>query len=146
VRVKHSLIDVGFKGLNAFHRTVITLSGGRIGRSAFGMPVVELRTVGRVSGLTRSAILTAPIVDEARIVLVASKGGDDRDPEWYRNVLAHPDVELVLAGKRRDVRARSASKQERDELWPRVVSVYRHYNTYQRHAHREIPLVICEPR
>ncbi|MFZ0769727.1 MAG: nitroreductase/quinone reductase family protein [Acidimicrobiales bacterium] len=145
MRAKESLVDVGFKALNVFHRSVISLSRGRIGRSAFGMPVVELRTMGRVSGRTRSVILTAPIIDEGRVVLVASKGGDDRDPEWYRNILVHPDVELVIAGERHRMRARNATKEERDELWPRVVSVYRHYNTYQRRAHREIPVVICEP-
>ncbi|MFY9783129.1 MAG: nitroreductase/quinone reductase family protein, partial [Acidimicrobiales bacterium] len=120
MRAKESLVDVGFKALNVFHRSVISLSRGRIGRSAFGMPVVELRTMGRVSGRTRSVILTAPIIDEGRVVLVASKGGDDRDPEWYRNILVHPDVELVIAGERHRMRARNATKEERDELWPRV--------------------------
>jgi deazaflavin-dependent oxidoreductase (nitroreductase family) len=137
---------VGFKALNAFHRGVLTLSGGRIGRSAFGMPVVELHAIGRVSGLARTTILTAPILDATRVVLVASKGGDDRDPEWYRNILANPDVNLEVAGVRRPYRARPATSQERDDLWPRVLAVYRYYGNYQRRAHRVIPLVICETR
>jgi deazaflavin-dependent oxidoreductase (nitroreductase family) len=146
VPAKQSVIDAGFKALNVFHRGALTLSGGRIGHSAFGMPVVELHSIGRVSGLARSTILTAPIVDADRIVLVASKGGDDRDPEWFRNIIASPDVELDIAGQRREVRARRATTEESDELWPRVVSVYKYYDSYRRRADRDIPLVICEPR
>ena len=68
--------------------------------SAFGMPVVELHTVGRKSGQPRSTMLTAPVTEGDRVVLVASKGGDDRDPDWYRNLIAHPDIELTMAGLR----------------------------------------------
>ena len=143
---KQSLIDAGFKALNVFHRGVLRLSGGRIGRTAFGMPVVELQSIGRVSGLVRTTILTTPVIDDHRVVLVASKGGDDRDPEWYRNIVANPEVELDIAGQRRKFHARRASKEESDELWPRVVSAYRYYGTYRRRAKRDIPLVICEPR
>lgn len=143
---KQSLTDAGFKALNVLHRGVLTLSGGRIGRTAFGMPVVDLHSIGRVSRLARSTILTAPIVDADRVVLVASKGGDKRDPEWFRNILANPDVELDIAGQRREVRARRATKEESDELWPRVASVYKYYDSYRRRADRDIPLVICEPR
>ena len=122
------------------------VTGGRVLGSAFGMPVVELHTVGRKSGLPRSTMLTAPVVDGDRIVLVASKGGDDRDPDWFRNLIAHPDAELIMAGRRRPVRARPATPDERAELWPRVVAAYPGYGGYQRRSRREIPLVICEPR
>ncbi len=138
--------DLAFKAMTQAHRTILHLTGGRVLGSAFGMPVVELHTVGRKSGLPRSTMLTAPVIDGDRIVLVASKGGDDRDPDWYRNLIAHPDAELIMAGRRRPVRARPAAPDERAELWPRVVAAYQGYAGYQRRAHREIPLVICEPR
>ena len=80
------------------------------------------------------------------MVLVASKGGDDRDPDWYRNLIAQPDIELTMAGQRRPMRARRASPQEKAELWPRVVAAYAGYGGYQRRTERDIPLVICEPR
>jgi deazaflavin-dependent oxidoreductase (nitroreductase family) len=79
-------------------------------------------------------------------VLVASKGGDDRDPDWYRNLLAHPEIELTMAGRRRPMRARRASPAEKAELWPQVVAAYHGYAGYQRRTERDIPLVICEPR
>jgi deazaflavin-dependent oxidoreductase (nitroreductase family) len=109
------------------------------------MPVVELHTVGRRSGLPRSTMLTAPVIDGDRVVLVASKGGDDRDPDWFRNLMAHPEVELTMGGRRRPMLARRASAAEKAELWPQVVAAYRGYGTYQGRTDRDIPLVILEP-
>ena len=68
------------------------LTGGRWPNILFGMPGVELHTIGRKSGEPRTTMLTTPIHDDSRVVLVASKGGDDRDPQWYRNLVANPDV------------------------------------------------------
>jgi deazaflavin-dependent oxidoreductase (nitroreductase family) len=110
------------------------------------MPVVDLHTTGRKSGLPRSTMLTAPVIDGDRVVLVASKGGDDRDPDWYRNLMAHPEVELTMGSRRRPMLARQASAAEKAELWPRVVAAYQGYGGYQRRTERDIPLVILEPR
>jgi len=140
------LADVGLKTMSQVHRAIVHLSGGRLLGSAFGMPVVELHTVGRKSGLPRSTMLTAPVIDGDRLVLVASKGGDDRDPDWYRNLMAHPEVEVTVDGRRRPMLARRASAAEKAELWPRVVAAYRGYGSYQRRTERDIPVVILEPR
>ena len=140
------LADVGLKTMSRVHRAIVHLSGGQLLGSAFGMPVVELHTVGRKSGLPRSTMLTAPVIDGGRVVLVASKGGDDRDPDWYRNLMAHPEVELTMAGRRRPMLARRVSAAEKAELWPRVVAAYRGYGSYQRRTERDIPLVILEGR
>lgn len=146
MRLKRSFTNIGFKTLNTVHRTIVHLSGGRIGRSAFGMPAVELHTVGRKSGLSRSTMLTVPVVNGNQLVLVASRGGDDRDPDWCRNLVVHPDVELTMAGKRRLMRARLATTEEKGELWPRVERSFKGYGSYRRRTERDIPLVICEPR
>jgi deazaflavin-dependent oxidoreductase (nitroreductase family) len=144
--LQQNLADIALRTMNQVHRAILSASGGRVLGSAFGMPVVELQTVGRTSGLSRSTMLTAPVVDGDRIVLVASKGGDDRDPDWYRNLVAHPEVELTMAGQHRLMRARRASPEEKADLWPRVVAAYQGYAGYQRRTRRDIPLVICEPR
>jgi deazaflavin-dependent oxidoreductase (nitroreductase family) len=144
--LRRSITDVGFKVLNDVHRATRRLSGGRIGRSAYGMPVVELRTVGRKTGQTRVTVLTSPLHDENRVLLVASKYGDDRNPQWYANLTAHPDVEILIDGQRRELRARTASADERTELWPEILRAYRGYGAYQEKTDREIPVVICEPR
>jgi deazaflavin-dependent oxidoreductase (nitroreductase family) len=144
--LQQSLADIGFKAMSQAHRTIVHLSGGRVLGSASGMPVVELHTVGRTSGRPRSTMLTAPVIDGDWVVLVASKGGDDRDPDWYRNLVAHPEIELTMAGLRRPMRARRASAEDKAELWPHVVAAYKGYGSYQRRTERDIPLVICEPR
>jgi deazaflavin-dependent oxidoreductase (nitroreductase family) len=146
VSLQRQLIDAGFKTVSQAHRAIVHLTGGRVLGSVAGMPVVELHTVGRKSGLPRSTMLTAPVIEGDRVVLVASKGGDDRDPDWYRNLLAHPDVELTVSGRRRPMRARQASPDEKAELWPRVTAAYPGYGGYQGRTGRDIPLVICEPR
>jgi deazaflavin-dependent oxidoreductase (nitroreductase family) len=143
---RETLTDVGFKILNELHRAVLRASGGRLGARAFGMEAVELLTVGRRSGLPRSTMLTVPVSYDNAMVLVASKGGDDRYPDWYRNVVANPDVELRTRGTTLAMRARVASTEEGLVLWPKVIAAYRPYASYRRRAKREIPLVICEPR
>lgn len=109
------------------------------------MPVIELHVTGRRSGLERTTLLTVPVVDGDRLVVVASKGGDDRDPQWFSNLVAHPEVAVTLEGVRRPMSARVAGPEEAAALWPRVVARYRSYGAYRRRAAREIPLVVLEP-
>jgi deazaflavin-dependent oxidoreductase (nitroreductase family) len=146
VSLQPALADLGLKAMNRTHRAILGATGGRVLHSAFGMPTVQLHTTGRVSGRARSTMLTAPIVDGDTVVLVASKGGDDRDPDWYRNLTVRPEVELTMGGHDRPMRARTATAEEREDLWPRVVAAYKGYGAYQRRTGRTIPLVICEPR
>lgn len=138
--------DFGHRLSNRLHRGLLKISGGRIGSRFGSMPVVELHTIGRSSGERRSAMLTAPVHENGRYVLVASKGGDPRHPSWYLNLVANPDVELTIGGRTLPMHARTATPDERADLWPRITREYRGYAGYQRKTTREIPVVICEPR
>ncbi len=145
--LSETLTDVQMKTMNVVHRGILILSGGRFGSTAGSMPVVELHVVGRKSGKTRTTMLTSPLKRDGNYILVASKGGDDRHPEWYNNLVANPDVELVIAGNEELlVTARTANAEERAELWPRIVEAYEGYAGYAKKTEREIPVVICEPR
>jgi deazaflavin-dependent oxidoreductase (nitroreductase family) len=141
-----TMTDLFMKGMNTAHRTVLRLSGGRLLNSIGPMKVVELHTTGRTSGKRRSTMLTAPIHDDGTYVLVASKGGDDRDPDWYRNLVAEPAVELTVDGDTLPFVARVATDDEKAEMWPRIVEAYRGYDGYQSKTDRNIPVVVCEPR
>jgi deazaflavin-dependent oxidoreductase (nitroreductase family) len=141
---RNRVVDVGFKVMNGVHRGIFVATGGRFPRTLLGMAAVELRTIGRKSGQSRTTMLTSPIHDDTRVVLVASKGGDHRDPQWYRNLSANPDVELVIDGRTRTMRARTASPEEKTALWPDIVAAYKYYDSYQKRADRDIPVVICE--
>ena len=134
------------KAVNVLHRTIFSATKGRIGGRGLGMPVVMLTTTGRKSGQPRRTMLTAPVVDGDNVVLVASYGGDDRHPAWYLNLQAHPDVEIIMQGRVRPMRARTAEPGEKEQLWPRIVESYKGYGGYQRRTDRDIPVVILEPR
>lgn len=133
--------------MNAVHQIVLKASGGRIGWKAAGMPVLELTTVGRKSGKPHSIMLTSPVQQDESLVVVASRGGDDRHPAWFLNLRDNPDVEVRLLGKpKQPMRARIADADERARVWPQVIARYKNYGSYQSKTDREIPLVLLEPR
>ena len=138
--------DELYKVSTGIHRVVFRATKGRIFGKAFGMPVAELLTTGRRSGKERSTMLAVPIADADRLVLVASFGGDDRHPAWYLNLQANPEVRATIAGSTRAMIARTATEEERVELWPRITSVFEGYARYQERTERTIPVVILEPR
>ena len=140
-----SIKDLFARYGNVVHRAIVKGTGGRIGGTGFGMPVVILTTTGRKSGKQRTTMLTSPVHDDDRVVLVASYGGDDRHPAWFLNLRDNPDVELEMRGKKRPMRARVASGAEKETLWPEVTSAYKGYAQYQTKTDRDIPLVILEP-
>lgn len=140
-----NLKDSVARFVTSFHRAVFTSTNGRMLNRIAGMPVLLLTTTGRRSGKRRTTMLTTPIEEEGRVVLVASYGGDPRHPTWFLNLRANPDVEVTMVGSRRHMRARVATPEEKEGLWPRVVGRYRGYGQYQTRTSREIPLVILEP-
>lgn len=136
-------VDLFFKFLNFVHRSIRRLSRGHLLDSLASMAVVELHTTGRRSGLQRTTMLTSPVHDGERVVLVASKGGDDRDPDWYHNLVADPDVEITIDGATAKMSARTATDEEKADLWPEIVRAYKRYANYERKTDRSIPVVIC---
>jgi deazaflavin-dependent oxidoreductase (nitroreductase family) len=138
--------DAFFKVGTSIHRAIFNASKGRIFGTAFGMPVAELLTTGRRSGKKRSTMLAVPITEGDHLVLVASFGGDDRNPAWYLNLKTNPEVRVTTAGSTRSMIARSATEEERAKLWPRITSVFEGYARYQERTERPIPVVILEPR
>ena len=127
------------------HRALLKVTGGRFPKTLLGMEPVELHTIGRTSGQRRSTMLTAPILEDDRVVVVASKGGHSDHPDWYKNLAANPDVELTIHGVTRPWRARTATPDEKAELWPTIVERNKGYEGYQQNTDRDIPVVICEP-
>lgn len=127
-------------------------TGGRIGGkwrigSAFRrpVPVCLLTTTGRKSGRARVSPLLY-LSDGDRIVVVASQGGLPKNPMWYLNIRANPEVTVQTGGMVRPMCARVADADERATLWPRLVELYADFENYQSWTDREIPVVICAPR
>ena len=129
---------------SSLHEATYRVTEGRALNQVLGMTVIRLVSTGRRSGQERSTMLTAPIVDGGDIVLVASNGGDDRDPQWYLNVLADPDVSVTHDGAESPMRARVAQGAERSDLWHRIRAVTPVYQVYQQRTARELPVVVLE--
>nr|WP_254424870.1 nitroreductase family deazaflavin-dependent oxidoreductase [Mycobacteroides abscessus] len=133
------------KGLENSHRAIWKISRGRLGQRAFGMQSLELHTIGRKSGRRHSTILTAPICAPDRLVLVASKGGSSSHPDWYKNLAVNPLVEITIEGQTYPYATRTATSQEKSQLWPLIIRAFPGYQGYQQNTARDIPLVICVP-
>ena len=103
VHMPNKVIEVGAWCLENGHRALLKVSGGRFPKTMLGMQPVELFTVGRVSGERRATMLTAPIFEPDRVVLVASKGGHEDHPGWYKNLVKEPKVEIGRASCRERV-------------------------------------------
>ncbi len=146
MRTTNRMAEAGSWVLENTHRTLLAVTGGRWPKKMGGMQTLELFTIGRKSGERRGTLLTAPICEPDKVVVIASKGGHQDHPQWYKNLAANPDVEITIDDETRKMRARTATGEERAELWARAVEVGRAYAGYQRNAEREIPVVVCEPR
>ena len=134
------------KTMNAAHRAVLKVSGGKVGWSASKMPVLELTTTGRKSGQPRSVMLTSPVQEGDTFIVVASRGGDDQHPAWFLNLRDQPAVEVAWKGEtKRPMRARDATAEERARLWPIITADHKNYAGYQTKTDREIPLVLLSP-
>lgn len=119
-------------------------SGGKMWKNFIGgYPIMLLTATGRKSGVKRTIpLIHVPHGDNE--LLVASQGGMSTSPNWYFNIVAHPEVEIYHAGVSRTMIARQVSDEEKASLWPHLCSVYPDYDEYQRRTDRNIPVFVCE--
>jgi deazaflavin-dependent oxidoreductase (nitroreductase family) len=108
-----------------------------------GVPTLLLTTRGRKSGQLRR---TALIYGEhgSSYLLVASQGGADTHPAWYLNLAANPEVELQVGSEKFSARARTATEQEKPELWAAMTAIWPAYDEYQTKTERPIPVVVLD--
>ncbi|MEP5765932.1 MAG: nitroreductase family deazaflavin-dependent oxidoreductase [Halieaceae bacterium] len=122
---------------------VYRLSGGRLWKSAFGRPICLVKMTGAKSGKIRwTPVMYVPWKDG--VIIVASLGGAPKNPVWYYNLVAHPQVEVLVNGKTTALTARQVYGEERMAVWPTCVEHYPDYADYQARTDREIPVFICE--
>lgn len=139
-----SVVRVLLRVIPPIDRWLLRASGGRIG-SAPGHTLL-LVTKGARSGLQRETPLFF-VRDGVRLVLIASKGGSRSHPDWYRNLRAHPECDVVSGGATGAYRAQDAAGEERARLWRLACQAYAGYEAYEERARpREIPVVVLERR
>lgn len=138
--------DINFKIMNGVHRVVTKLTFGLVGKQLLGMPVLELTTIGRKSGLERATMLTSPLQRGDAYFVVASRGGDDKPPAWLLNLEANADVKVsIKGGPTQPWKARVLPSAERAEVWPVLTKDHANYAGYQKKTEREIPVVELTP-
>jgi deazaflavin-dependent oxidoreductase (nitroreductase family) len=132
--------------LDAFNRGVIEEFRANDGRvPSMGNDILLLEHRGARSGKVR----TSPLVyttDGDRFVVIASNGGGPDDPQWYRNLVAHPEVEIEVGTERIAVRATPANGAERDRLYEAQARTYPQFQAYAEATPRQIPVVVFERR
>jgi deazaflavin-dependent oxidoreductase (nitroreductase family) len=138
---KVKLKDTFSKAVTAVHTQLYRRTGGKVGGKIGASTMGLLTTTGRTSGQPRTTPLNC-IADGERYLLVASYGGDDRDPQWFKNLQANPEATLQIGAETFGVRATAATAEEKKDLWPKVVAVYKGYEGYQRKTERDIPVVV----
>ena len=132
------------KVLSRLHAGAYRVTRGAVGKRLVDNDMLLLTTVGRSSQSPHTVPLLY-LTEDDRLVVVASYGGRDHHPEWYRNLVATPNARVQVRGEVRPVIATTMTAAERSAWWPRFVDTYGDYATYQSRTDREIPLVWLDP-
>ena len=125
-------------------RFLLKVSHGRVHSLGF-MPVLHLTTIGARSGQPRTTPLVYVQIED-QIGLIASNGGNPKQPGWYYNLRANPEARLLFRGQEGVYLAHEAQGRERDKWWREAVSLYPGYATYQKRTARQIPVMVLTPK
>lgn len=117
---------------------------GKVGGPFAGSPLLLLHTWGARTGLERVNPMMY-LADGARFLVFASKAGSDRNPDWYYNLLAHPDVTVEVGDERFEVTATELRGAERDRTFAVQADRYPGFAAYQRKTRRVIPVLALTP-
>jgi len=129
--------------VNDFNRTVIEefrANDGKVSGQFAGAPLLLLSTTGAKSGQTR----TNPVAyrrEGERVFVFASKAGSPQNPDWYHNLVAHPEVTVELAGETYRARAVVIDGAERERVWEAQKTAMPGFADYERKTERRIPVV-----
>jgi deazaflavin-dependent oxidoreductase (nitroreductase family) len=117
---------------------------GRVGGPFEGRTLLLLHSTGAKTGAERVNPLAYRKEGDTYFVF-ASKGGAPDNPDWYHNLLAHPDAEIEVGTDTIEVRARATKGQERDDIWKRQVADFPAFGEYEEKCERTIPVVALDP-
>ncbi|MEO8288101.1 MAG: nitroreductase family deazaflavin-dependent oxidoreductase [Chloroflexota bacterium] len=116
---------------------------GKSGGTMTGRPLLLLTTTGAKSGQTHTTPMMF-IADGNRLLVIASNAGAEKAPDWYHNLLAHPEVTVEVGAETYDATAVVLEGEERDKLWAMVTEQYPFFAEHQEKVTRRIPVVALE--
>ena len=115
-------------------------NGGKI---SGGVPLILITTKGAKTGQERVYPLMAVPYDDSYLA-VASKGGAPKHPQWYHNLMAHPDITVEVGIEKFPARARRLRGEERAKAFVKAAQVFSPYREFQQKTAREIPVFLLE--
>jgi deazaflavin-dependent oxidoreductase (nitroreductase family) len=118
-------------------------NGGKVGGPFEGAPMLLLTSTGAKSGQPRTSPMMY-LADGGRYLVFASKAGAPTNPDWYHNLVAHPDASIELGTERFGVKATVITGAERDELYARQAALYPGFAEYEAKTTRTIPVIALE--
>ena len=117
---------------------------GKVGGPFEGAPLLLLHTVGARTGQPRvNPMMYRPV--PGGYAVFASKGGAPTNPDWYHNLVAHPDVTAEIGTATVKLHARVAEGAEREGIWTAHKAANPGFADYEKQTTRQIPVVILEP-
>ena len=119
-------------------------SGSTDGSEMKGKPIILLTTIGAKSGKIRKTPLMR-VEHGGEYAVVASLGGAPKNPVWFYNIKAHPQVELQDGADTKDYEAREVFGDEKAAWWERAVEAWPDYAEYQTKTDRQIPVFVLTP-
>ena len=133
---------------NTYNRQLIEefrANRGKSGGPMEGRPLLLLTTTGAKSGQLRTTpMMYIPVGD--RLLVIASNAGAPVHPDWYRNLVAYPEVTVEVGNEIFEAIAIVTEGPERQRLWTRVVELYPFFADHQAKVTRQIPVIVLERR
>ena len=126
------------------HKLIWNISGGRLGRRAAGMPVLELVTIGCKSGLDRQ-VLISYIDDDGGPALVGTNAGKDVDPAWVMNLRANPLARARWNGEWHEITAHELTGEDHERVWNKALAANAGFQTYKDQLTRPVPIIRLTP-
>lgn len=131
---------------NDWNRQIIEefhANAGKVGGPFKGASLLLLTTTGAKSGQRR----TTPLVylpDGKRMIIFASKAGAPTNPDWYHNLIAHPEVSVEVGTETFEATATVITGEERDQLYAIQAERSPNFGEYQAKTDRKIPVIALE--
>jgi deazaflavin-dependent oxidoreductase (nitroreductase family) len=132
-------------GLPPFERFLSRVSGGRIQLTAIIVPSLVLRSTGAKSGEPREVPLMYTPDGQGRALVAGTNWAGARHPAWTANLIAHPDAEITVRGRRLAVHATLVPDDERDAVWKVLEAQWPDYRQYERDSGRTARIFCLQP-
>ena len=133
---------------NDFNQKIVEefrANDGKVGGPFEGLPMVLVHHTGAKSGTERVNPLAYQRLDDDSVAIFASKGGAPTNPDWFHNLVAHPNTSVEIGTERYDVTARVAAGDERQRIWEAQKEAFPNFAEYEATSGgREIPVVVLD--